>query len=429
MERPTICFSCKRTSQEVKILDAVKEARPVKVCESCARFEDIILIRKPTSRQLSDPNRSMSVYNRLKRLSGLDEESPSSLTSRSSISLSSSTGSDYSQYSIKKRKEMMASLNKPANLVEHAHWIVQKERRSRRMTLKQLSDAIAVPENVLKMIEEGKLPDDGRRIMEKLEQYFHVKLIRDELRSPGFNKGAVYRNTSDYDYTKPKYYANEKKPSRELSAEILIQKIPSEIPKSMPTREERNFKSPLVTRPLPTTKHTMSTMSSTPSAPQGHSSGQSIHGLPLNAGASSSRITHRPVSSIASDAAKTQSAIGNTRPTQAQYSATQSHQTSLSTPSSSSNRYMVPNPSKVTGASTGRTLSLAADAMKNAQNIPRVQNASRLAISRDNVSNVTLSQLQDIKKEKDRVADERKSEEEANKEFKGEIEFVDLDEE
>ncbi len=444
MERPTICLVCKKSSQEVKILDAVKEARPVKICEFCARIEDVILIRKPSSRQLSDPNSSMSVYNRLRRLSGIDDDEASTIVKNTPQNYSQSDfsrGSDFGEYSIKKRKEMMEKLNKPANLVDHANWIIQKERRNRRLTMKQLADAIGVGESVIKMVEEGKLPDDGRRVMEKIEQYFHIKLIKDELRSPGFNKNVVYRSASDYEYTKPNYSKNDEHPISKLSAEVLVEKIPSEIPKSMPTREERNYKSPLQTRPLPTTKlaiqqsETEQKMNHGIPLSAGATSGRitnksqmsaqtsrgqqgsqlsvkkDSYGIPLNAGASSSRITNRPPMSLIADAAKTQELVN--RPT-------------LSNKPS----YMVPNPSRVTGNPLNKPkFSLVDDAMKTSQEVPRVQNASKLQISSRNSSDVTLSQLQDIKKERDRLLDAKKEQEEANKEFKGEIEFVDLDEE
>jgi len=210
VESPSMCFSCKRSSQEVKILDAVKEARPVKICESCAKVEDVIVIRKPTSRQLNDPNKPMSVYNRLRRLSGIDEDkskdvkygSSSSSTSSTNtnrplnvFSLSSSvksSGGELSEYSIKKRKEIMEKLSKPVNLVEHANWIVQQERRSRRLTLKQLAQELGESETVLRMFEEGKIPDDGRRIAEKLEQFFHVRLVKDDVRSLGYRGREVF---------------------------------------------------------------------------------------------------------------------------------------------------------------------------------------------------------------------------------------------
>ncbi len=212
MESPSICFSCKRSSQEVKILDAVKEARPVKICESCTKMEDVIVIRKPTSRQLSDPNKPMSVYNRLRRLAGLDEEDnkqtsfvsqvqrtqaqaqsssyPHNVPSLSSISSARGAG-DLSDYSIKKRREIIEKLGKPVNLVEHANWIVQQERRSRRLTFKQLAQELGESETVLKMFEEGKVPDDGRRIAEKLEQFFHVRLINDDVRMPSYRGSAI----------------------------------------------------------------------------------------------------------------------------------------------------------------------------------------------------------------------------------------------
>ncbi len=134
------------------------------------------------------------------------------------------------------------------------------------------------------------------------------------------------------------------------------------------------------------------------------------YGIPLNAGASSARITHRPPTSLIADATKTQELVN--RPT-------------LSNKPS----YAVPNPSKISGNPMNKPkFSLVDEAMKTSQEVPRVQNTSKLQINSRNSSDVTLSQLQDIKKERDRMLDEKKAKEEAEKDFKGEIEFVDLDE-
>src|SRR3989344_5295272 len=73
MDLPQVCFSCKKNSQQVRIYDAVKEARSVKVCENCARMEGVIIIRKPTSNQVQGANKSTSVYSRLQRLAGLSQ--------------------------------------------------------------------------------------------------------------------------------------------------------------------------------------------------------------------------------------------------------------------------------------------------------------------------------------------------------------------
>jgi ribosome-binding protein aMBF1 (putative translation factor) len=446
MEPVQVCFACKKNSGQVRIIDAVKESRPVKVCEGCSRIENVILIRKPSPTQLQGANKSTSVYTRLQKLAGLSDKEHEKQFKVTQMFDNAPTrksvigeGDEYSQYSIKKRQEMMQKLGGPVQLVDHANWVVQKERRARRMTIKQVADAVKVSEADIKLFEDGKMPQNVRGIAEKLEQYLHIKLIKDNLRSPGFNKAAVYRSTTDYAFTRPSY---SREPNAGVSAEKLVEAVPAEKEAVREKREERNYKSPIVTRqtvpsrPLPTTKSMVNTPTAHASVPlnAGASSNRITNrtqaasaqasstkpaGIPMNAGATSNRITNRQPLSLAADALKTQSNIGQTRPTQEQYSKGNTQ----------TKPYMVPNPSKVPGGSSGRpTLSIAEEAIKNAQNIPRVQQASRMQIGRENSNDVTISQLQDIKKEKERLTAAEREAKNAG-DWKGEIEFVDLDEE
>ncbi|PIN88381.1 hypothetical protein COU61_05170 [Candidatus Pacearchaeota archaeon CG10_big_fil_rev_8_21_14_0_10_35_13] len=186
MESPTTlkrCIRCQKTSEDIKLLDALKEGRPVIVCESCSRYEDVIIIRKPTSKQLSSPNKHKSVYERLKKMAGLEEELIEEKNKVPSVYELVNKNHEtkermMSEYSIKKRKELAERLNKPTNLKEHYNWISQRERRKKGITLRRFSEMLGEQEGVIKMFEEGMLTDDSRRIAEKIEQLLKISLLK-----------------------------------------------------------------------------------------------------------------------------------------------------------------------------------------------------------------------------------------------------------
>src|SRR3989344_3577946 len=68
------CFKCGKSSEEVKLLDAIFNDELVKICEECSLSEDIPIIRRPTTSQLKESERSYSVRERLRRMAGLVPE-------------------------------------------------------------------------------------------------------------------------------------------------------------------------------------------------------------------------------------------------------------------------------------------------------------------------------------------------------------------
>lgn len=405
-----MCFACKKNSNQVRILDAVKEARSVKVCEGCARIEGVILIRKPSVSQLQGANKTTSVYSRLQRLAGLNQggNTTSTMASKPVLDEQRVLNNEFSELSIKKRQEIMQKLKSPVILVDHANWIIQKERRNRRLTTKQLADGAGVSEAEIKLIELGKIPTNAREIAEKIEQFFQIRIIKDSLRTPGFNQKVTYKSANNYDFTRPTPREEKSIPS----AEVLVERTPSE-------KDDKAF----VAKPLPTTKTVMNqeqgkVISRPPITGANYQSPLNTRSINANKPGVPRTSTPNPSGaklglSLAADAMKTQASIGQVRPVASQYNLTNNQQNKPS--------YAVPNPSRVMGGQGGKPmLSLAADAMKNAQNNPRVQDAKRLQVSRDNMDELTISQLQEIKKQREEAMKEKEN-------LADQIEFIDLD--
>ena len=167
------CFRCERSGEEAKLLDAVYENEMVKICEECSLIEDIPIIRKPSSFQLEESEKSYSVRERLNRIAGIKEEKPAE------INLDKlRKPKDYKEILDEKFK-LAKRRNVPVNLIDNYNWSIMMARKERKMTRKQLSEAICEPEEAIKKIENKELLDDALRIIAKIEQYFGIRLRKD----------------------------------------------------------------------------------------------------------------------------------------------------------------------------------------------------------------------------------------------------------
>jgi len=62
------------------------------------------------------------------------------------------------------------------DLINNFHWNIMMGRRKMHITTKQLADAISESEVVIKMAEQGILPEDDYRLINKLENYLGIRI-------------------------------------------------------------------------------------------------------------------------------------------------------------------------------------------------------------------------------------------------------------
>jgi len=176
------CFNCERSEKEVKLLDAIKENEIVKICEECAITGDIPIIRKPSSFQLKTEEKHITVYERLSRMAGI-EKTPE-IKERDKVKeimeKITSANNNTEELSIRQRQELARKANKPLDLIDNFHWHIQMSRRNKKISQAQLASTLGEPESIIKMIEQGELPDDANRIIRKIEQFFGTKLAKSE---------------------------------------------------------------------------------------------------------------------------------------------------------------------------------------------------------------------------------------------------------
>ncbi len=160
------CFKCRRSENEVRLFDVINGREIVKMCERCAVLEDIPIIRRPTTSQLKEAEKSYSVHQRMRKLAGLEkkeEKHYESILSR-----------------IKKldknpELEMPEEMNS-LNLVNNFHWYVMRARRNKGLSQRQLAWALGESEAAIRMTERGELPGEPEILIKKIEQFFQIRL-------------------------------------------------------------------------------------------------------------------------------------------------------------------------------------------------------------------------------------------------------------
>ncbi len=163
------CKICETPETQIRLFDGIHNDEMVKICEECARQEGIVMIKKPSTKQLKNAEKPYSVYERLARVSGVGV-----------------ADKDKKKEEIKKiatleglrkgKKEEKAETEAEMKLVDNFHWKILNARRKKKLSIKQLSELLYESEEAIKMLESGKIPEESGKLIAKLEQYFQINL-------------------------------------------------------------------------------------------------------------------------------------------------------------------------------------------------------------------------------------------------------------
>ncbi len=180
------CFRCGITSDRVKLYDAISKEGIVKICRTCNEEEGFPLINRPTTYQLKEAENyeKKSVYDRLSKVAGLNPEEhrrristgrdKEELMEKQNTTLRDIVDQNYKRTLSEEKKVY-------SDLIDNFHWAIMRARRSRKLTQKQLGVEIAESEAAIKMAEEGVLPSDSDRLINKLESFLGIKLSKKNL--------------------------------------------------------------------------------------------------------------------------------------------------------------------------------------------------------------------------------------------------------
>lgn len=171
------CFNCGISEEKVRLFDAVGDEGIVKVCESCSFDESVPVIKKPTTFQLKEAERRPQTYERFSKAAEMR------LSEESSVKKADLQKQEMTLRELVDRNFVSKAENsKPReDLIDNFHWALMRARRSKKLSQKQLAEELAESEAAIKMAEDGILPEDDYRLVNKLETFLGIKILKKDV--------------------------------------------------------------------------------------------------------------------------------------------------------------------------------------------------------------------------------------------------------
>jgi ribosome-binding protein aMBF1 (putative translation factor) len=179
------CYRCGVDESEIKMFDVISKEGIVKICVNCAEEIDLPVVRRQKDIELKPDEPKGSVYDRLSRMSGVgsdfmkqkrvdNEEARKELMKRQKdISLRELVERKYKQ---DHEKDIVRSQRD--DLIDNFHWVLMRARRSEKLTQDQLAVKIGESSELIKLAENGIVSDSDYRLLNKLETFFGIVLIK-----------------------------------------------------------------------------------------------------------------------------------------------------------------------------------------------------------------------------------------------------------
>lgn len=173
------CFRCYAGESEARIFDAVSQGEIVKICTECNRIENLPVIKKPSTGQLKESEKAYTVEERLRRMSGMGKRDRISELSKRITTL---TLDDLRKRKTELHGGAVKENAKPFILIDNYNWHAMMARKKKKLARKQLAEAIGESETAIKMFEDKNLPEDAEILIKKIEQFFGIKLRKENNR-------------------------------------------------------------------------------------------------------------------------------------------------------------------------------------------------------------------------------------------------------
>jgi len=161
------CSICGVSGSKIRLLEAVsiKGRGIVKVCDYCSKKENLPVLKRPTTFQLRESEGNFVSRNASGRRVQNDEREI--------------TESKLKEIVNKNYESLVPKDKKPRpDLVEHFHWIIMRGRRKKKLTQEQLAKELSESTAAIRMAENGILPDNDYVLVNKLESFLGIRLIR-----------------------------------------------------------------------------------------------------------------------------------------------------------------------------------------------------------------------------------------------------------
>ena len=166
------CSVCGISGEKTRLLDVISLKEIVKVCEACSKAEDMPVLRRPTTFQLKESEKKQRIYPRESE----KEAEKAETEAKTEITLKEIADRNY--------EERISQEKKPRpDLVDNFHWVIMRARRLKKLTQEQLAEEILESTSAIKMAENGILPEDDYRLVNKLESFLGIRIVKDEAKA------------------------------------------------------------------------------------------------------------------------------------------------------------------------------------------------------------------------------------------------------
>lgn len=154
------CRICGKGSDETELFDGIFEEKIESVCASCAKVENIPLIKKPVFVE-EEKTAHLTVRERMEKLSAPKKVLPK-------------------EHFIAHKN--LAKLHFPTkredhpDLIENYDWILKTARRRKKLSQTQVAEELIVPLQVILDLESGKIPKDFLNYLDKIQDFLGVNV-------------------------------------------------------------------------------------------------------------------------------------------------------------------------------------------------------------------------------------------------------------
>jgi ribosome-binding protein aMBF1 (putative translation factor) len=162
------CFRCGISEDKVEIFHAISGTGIVKICADCNKREHLPIMKKPTDEQIlqSRSPRSKSIQERLNAMRG---GATQKRFANQEVTLRQLIDKKFAA-----QKQTSSEL--PSDLIPNFHWEIQRAKRIKKITREEFAKGIGESDVTIRMIEQGLLPNNDYRIINKIESFLGISL-------------------------------------------------------------------------------------------------------------------------------------------------------------------------------------------------------------------------------------------------------------
>ena len=209
------CCRCGVSGEVTRLFDAICDEGIVKVCQNCSFKDNFLMVKKPTTFQLKDAEKKESY------LKPVSKPVPLRTGNKEDISLR-----DIVDRNLKINQE--GDVKPRPDLIDNFNWTITRVRRARHISREQFARDLGESETLIKMVENGILPEDDNRLVNKLESFLGIRILKQDVSRVQMRQPARILSL-DPDVTQSLTISDLQKMKREKEKALLGEKSDIEV--------------------------------------------------------------------------------------------------------------------------------------------------------------------------------------------------------